>query len=734
MSKLQYIKGSKTRVLDTFPTKTFGNDGDIVISRISGKGVFLCSKAGGMWYAANKMQELNKLEKTSIRELTTNKLTVNRMINTEISADRFVVNDGGSIKYRTGEQVVGDLSLPFDNIAYKTAYCSFGQYSDKDTCESNGGTWYYSENDSHDSISSTAENQLLTVGQSIGGVDVEPTLTYDGSLLKITYDENNLDDNWRKNGYPRNIPQDEESMLTLERKNVSSSSNDAYMHFNVDSFGRSSINLHREDGAIYDGDILNILGDYSSNQYNGYISFIFGETSLQNDIVSNRKFMIRTLSGDIYLKTKGGQAFIQDGVSNSIFEFDAANTHMRITDDSDTGDYFDITVAAHGATTISTLDDDATAGHLTLDVDGNIELNADGGQVTIKDGSASHFLFDCDATSLIIYDDTDSADLFRIAVGASGATTITTVDDGAAIGHLTLVPDGDLVLDPVSQKTIINATDGLYFDGGNDTYIVEGSADRLDFYVGGTLMLQIQEAANNAVNVNSSLTIDAASKLFFDGGVLGHTYITESADDVLDFYVGTKKMLTIDEANNKILMGAANWVANIAAGSLTEFSAANSAYAGMILGYTDIGLNEAHAALSLTTSFVVPTDEFSVSFVAPPSGNVEIQCQIQHGFGSSGVGDLVAGLSTANATSGYSQLADFHEKTVNDVGPRGGITTIQISWTLTGLTAGTAYERWAGFKTPSITGTPFIQWGANSSARYPDFIMKATALPATITT
>ena len=196
MSNLQHIKGSRTRVLNTFPTKTFGKDGDIVISRINGKGVFLCSKAGGMWYAANKMQELNKLEKTSIRELTTNKLTINKMINTERSVDRFVVNDGGSIKYRTGEQVVGDLPLPFDNIAYKTAYCSLEQYPDKDSCESNGGTWYYSENDSHDSISSTAENQLLTVGQSIGSVDAEPTLTYDGSVFQI---KNNLnyDDNWQ---------------------------------------------------------------------------------------------------------------------------------------------------------------------------------------------------------------------------------------------------------------------------------------------------------------------------------------------------------------------------------------------------------------------------------------------------------------------------------------------------------------------------------------------------------
>jgi len=196
MANLQHIKGSRTKVLNTFPTKTLGNDGDIVISRISGKGVFLCSKAGGMWYAANKMQELNKLEKTSIRDLTTNKLTVSKMINTENSPDKFVVNDSGNIKYMTGEQVVGDLPLPVNNIAYKTAYCSLGQYSNKDTCEASGGTWYYSENDSHDSISSTAENQLLTVGQYIVGVDAEPTLTYDGSTLEIKRNTD-FDDNWQ---------------------------------------------------------------------------------------------------------------------------------------------------------------------------------------------------------------------------------------------------------------------------------------------------------------------------------------------------------------------------------------------------------------------------------------------------------------------------------------------------------------------------------------------------------
>ena len=155
---------------------------------------------------------------------------------------------------------------------------------------------------------------------------------------------------------------------------------------------------------------------------------------------------------------------------------------------------------------------------------------------------------------------------------------------------------------------------------------------------------------------------------------------------------------------------------------------------GRILGYTNIGLNEANAELSLTTGYVVPTDEFSVSFVAPPSGNVEIFAQVSFNSGATGVGDLHAGLSSANATSGYSALQSYHEEKIVDGSGRSAIDAAQIYWTLTGLTAGTSYEYWAGFKSSSTSGTPKIQWGGDAANRLPDFIMKATALPASITT
>ena len=157
-------------------------------------------------------------------------------------------------------------------------------------------------------------------------------------------------------------------------------------------------------------------------------------------------------------------------------------------------------------------------------------------------------------------------------------------------------------------------------------------------------------------------------------------------------------------------------------------------YAGQILGYTDIGLNEADTTLNLTTSYVVPTDEFSVSFVAPPSGNVEIFFQVGWDAGSSIAGDCYAGLSTANATSGYSTLSAIHEVELMDAISRGALRTIRHSWTITGLTPGASTEYWIGFKSSSTMGNPHIQWGSNATGEYPDFIMKATALPIGIKT
>ena len=402
------------------------------------------------------------------------------------------------------------------------------------------------------------------------------------------------------------------------------------------------------------------------------------------------------VSGDIELNADGGQVTIKDDTA-SHFEFDCDATTFTMYDDTAATDYLRFRVAANGASTISTNDNDGTAGNLTLDVDGDIELNADGGNVSIKDGADSHFEFSCDSTRMRMLDDTSSSDYLELLVAANGESTISTVDNDGAAGHLnlapngytrivasndaimglnvdanytgtttdarsgiyndidqtgivasgqslvlrgldnrintnaptmvgtvtayginnevtcgtsgtqsaygiyntvtgaddniglyinapsggnnlaikivssanendycymttrgegdtiigtvdadttsaniTLAPDGDLILDPASQKTIINATDGLYFDGGVDTYISEVSADTLRLYVGGDILIHAEE---NGADGN---------QVYFSDASVGFTQLEPTYGAItttVDFRLSNKQNLTFGAGN-----------------------------------------------------------------------------------------------------------------------------------------------------------------------------------------
>ena len=283
----------------------------------------------------------------------------------------------------------------------------------------------------------------------------------------------------------------------------------------------------------------------------------------------------------------------------------------------------------------------------------------------------------------------DTSDEVDVTIGAGAASVVTLAGD-------TITTGGDLTL---------NA------DGAD-----------IHFAVGGTAYLSWSAAG--ILSMKSVLDADDTLEFVVGGnGVSSISTNDDSGGNLADLTLNAEGDLTLNSKNGIFIME----------NNGTEFSATNSAYAGMILGYTDIGLNEAHATHNLTTSYTVPTDEFSVSFTAPPSGNVEIWFQIWFHAGTTGVGDLFAGLSNDNATDGYDPLASYHEELLIDGSGRSGIEGTSHSWTLTGLAAGN-HEYWVGFKSSTTTGTPYLRWGGNASGRNPDFIMKAIALPATITT
>ena len=157
--------------------------------------------------------------------------------------------------------------------------------------------------------------------------------------------------------------------------------------------------------------------------------------------------------------------------------------------------------------------------------------------------------------------------------------------------------------------------------------------------------------------------------------------------------------------------------------------------AGTILSYRVIGLNETEASYNLTTSYVVPTDEFGITFIAQTGGNVEYRIEnIWVDYGGSSAGDFYVGLSTANATTGYSALESYHEKNFGDNEGRYAQNVSSISWTLTGLTAGDSYTYYVGFKSSSTSGTPHLSWGGDATGEAPNIVIKAISLPSSIST
>ena len=562
----QYRKSEKPKVLSYLPTKEYGQEGDTVVVRMSGKGVFFCVKAAGIWYAQTTMQPLSKINTAYIKDLQSDKLTLKKIINAGLNTNKFLVLKDNSIKYRTGDDILDDLNVfASKKINFKTAYCSLGQYSDKESCETNGGTWYYSENDSHDSISSTPENQLLTTGQTIGTMDSESTLLYDGSTLEIKYNSD-YDDNWQ-------------TLAQTDLLKLSYSSKSAII--NLDS----------------DGDL------------------------------------ILDVDGDIEFNADGGDVTFKD----------------------DTADL--ATINGTGLT-INNIGADSAGDNYLVEVSGLVkkrtpaEVRSDIGAGTSSVGALN--------------------DLSDVTY-SGGDLTISSLDTIIS-GALLIDSSGDITLDPAGADIHIDK-DGTNFGSINTT-----TAQKL----------KILGASNYQVELVTSGT--------------GNIVLT-SADDIT---IDSADKLTIDTDGNFAMKKDS-----------VEYSVANSAYAGMILGYRMIGEDAGHSSYTLTTSYVVPDSAMTVRFVAPPSGNVEVMVQV-----------LLDGNSNRTVTFGLSDNATYNSignsyQQITGMVDESDKYAHQHYWTVTGLTAGDTYNYWLG---ASANGG-YLSWGGTGSDRFCDFIMKVTALP-----
>jgi hypothetical protein len=261
---------------------------------------------------------------------------------------------------------------------------------------------------------------------------------------------------------------------------------------------------------------------------------------------------------------------------------------------------------------------------------------------------------------------------------------------------------------------VVGHTDGTHTAIGIDLDV-----DSADVNIG----MQINTAGTHMKLVANADVNDYATFTVADTGDLTIATVGDGTRDS-DFIIDADGSITLDSASG----------AYIAKNNNTQFSVANSAYAGMILGYTTVGIDASDDSYTLTSTMTVPDDALRVTFVAPPSGVVEIFAQIY--FDASRRAPVL-GLSDQNATDGYQAISfpsatDVTNEHIQAVPPTAvGDTILHPRWVVTGLTAGTAYEWWLGAKL-SLGSGGALRWGGVATSKYPPFIMKATALPAAI--
>ena len=290
----------------------------------------------------------------------------------------------------------------------------------------------------------------------------------------------------------------------------------------------------------------------------------------------------------------------------------------------------------------------------------------------------------------------DRGDYCELGVGTTGITPLTTVDDDGEGADLILNIDGYVDINSASGEHITLDAGGdisLDADGGN-IYFKDGGVTYIDFQVDGS---------DDKMAISGNIAIDATGAI------------------------------TLDSGNGRFLAMNAG----------TQFSATNSAYAGMILGYTEMAYGTVSGRYVTTTSFVVINDNYDhgdgaedhflgVTFVVPPSNRVEIEVYLPFCTGLDGTFKM--GLATA--TDATTLKAKF-EVNAWDVDETDSVQVVK-RWVIDGSDSGMEGGAWSAGESKTIYCMVLeavvggrLFWG-DALVNYGDMTMKATALPVGI--
>ena len=240
------------------------------------------------------------------------------------------------------------------------------------------------------------------------------------------------------------------------------------------------------------------------------------------------------------MSSNGGATFY-----GGIYATDRGSSAATFRSSADSGDLFKIDVTTHGATTLTTIDDDAAAANLQITADGTVDIDSagvltldSGAAINIEPASGSAILLDgtisidagvvTGATSItstafvgdITGDVTGTADVATVATTVTITDNESTNEDNAIIftaggdvdgGNIGLESDGTLTYNPSTGK--ITATGFIGALTGAVTGDVTGTADVA------TVATTVTITDNESTDEDNAIIFTAGGDV--DGGNIG---------------------------------------------------------------------------------------------------------------------------------------------------------------------------------------------------------------------
>ena len=406
---------------------------------------------------------------------------------------------------------------------------------------------------------------------------------------------------------------------TSDTFTITSGANGATTLATVDTAGNAANLTVDADGSIRldSGSTYGTVQIAHDGTVYGDIHKSGNDLKIRNSI-SDGDFIIQGVDGGSFFNalvfdmSEAGKAHFNAGATfaNDVTVEDISLSGKVLTITGDTGDTFKITTGANGYTTLATVDTAAANGHLVLDVDGQINLDAgDASGATLFKSSGTHYstLYNSGANLYLKSEVSDGDMVFQGNDGGSGVNALildmseagwATFNSGASLGSTLYAPNVVLTGTITANQAVV---DDINLDGKvltitgdtDDTFTITSGAN------GATTL-----ATTDAAGTNGNIILDADGAIVLDAGSTGGPTLFQSSGTRYGTIDGTSNNFTIrsDVSDADIIFRGDDGGSGIAALTLDMSDAGKAIFNVGARFNNDVTLTTGKVGIELTNS------------------------------------------------------------------------------------------------------------------------------------